>query len=65
MRSEVSNIEALVHEAFGLLLEIRGRRDASRHLAHAIHCLKMLAREGDTSQSLMVVSVRALPLSKD
>ena len=64
MRSEMTNIENLVQEAFGLLLEIRSGRDAPRHLTHAINCLKMLAREGDGERPLMLVSVRALPLTK-
>jgi hypothetical protein len=64
MEPVIALIEALVREAFGLLLEIRAQREAPQHLAQAISCLKILPREADAEEPLVLLSVRAVRIRK-
>jgi hypothetical protein len=52
----------MVREAFGLVIELRGQREAARLLSQAVAFLKMLTREGDAVALPVVVSVRAMRL---
>jgi hypothetical protein len=62
MSAQKYSIEALVRQAFGLLLEIRRRREARRLLTQAIAFLDMLVRRPDTALESVVVSVQAVRL---
>jgi hypothetical protein len=54
------SVEALVRQAFGLLLEIRGQAEAQPRLAQAIAFLKMLVEDPTTGSPPLVVSIRAV-----
>jgi hypothetical protein len=64
MRRSGNSVEFMVREAFGLVIELRGRREAPRLLSEAIAFLKMLARDASNVAPPMVVSIRALRLPK-
>jgi hypothetical protein len=64
MRRGGNSVESMVREAFGLVIELRGRHEAARLLSQAIAFLKMLTREGDAVALPVVVSVRAMHLPK-
>lgn len=54
------SVEAMVRHAFGLVLEIRSRKDAKSLLTQAISFLRLLLEEPSAQASSMVVSVRAV-----
>jgi len=54
------SVEALVRQAFALLLEIRSHPDAMRRLGQVIAFLKMLAEDPKAGFPPLVVSVRAV-----
>jgi hypothetical protein len=54
------SVEALVRQAFALLLEIRGQPEAQPRLGQAIAFLKMLAEDPKSGFPPLVVSVRAV-----
>jgi hypothetical protein len=53
-------VEAMVRQAFGLLLEIRGHPEAKPLLGQVIAFLKMLVADPTTDCPPMVVSIRAV-----
>jgi len=53
-------VEALVRQAFGLLLEIRSHPRAKPLLSQAIAFLRMLAEEPQADCPPLVVSIRAV-----
>ncbi len=57
-------IEALVRQAFGLLLEIRATRNARRSLTLAVAFLETLVRDTHTETPPVVVSVQAVRIRK-
>jgi hypothetical protein len=52
----------MAREAFGLLLELRERQDASQCLAKALAFLEVLAREKDAKAAPIVLSIRVMQL---
>ena len=54
----------MARQAFGLLLEMRERKNAHQLLAQAIAFLEMLAREKDTNAAPFMLSVRVMQLKK-
>jgi hypothetical protein len=54
----------MARQAFGLLLELRTRRNAQQLLAQAIAFLEMLARDKDVDRTPVMISVRAVQLRK-
>jgi hypothetical protein len=54
------SVEAMVRQAFGLLLEIRGQPEAKPRLGQAIAFLKMLVGDPTTGSPPTVVSIRAV-----
>lgn len=60
MSRTTPSVEALVRQAFGLLLEIRTHPEALPLLGQAIAFLKMLVEDPATGTQTMVVSVRAV-----
>ena len=55
-------LQALIREAFGLLLELRSHPEAHRLLSQAVAFLHLLVRGGDTNTPAMIVSVRVMRL---
>lgn len=53
-------IEAMVRDAFGLLLEIRGQKEAGRLLNLAIAFLKLLLCDTKAQAPPLVISVQAV-----
>ena len=53
-------VEAMVRQAFGLLLEIRSQREAKSLLAKAIAFLKLLQQDPSAEINPLVISVRAV-----
>jgi hypothetical protein len=53
-------VEALVRQAFGLLLEIRSHPEAKLLLSKAVAFLKMLIESPATDSPPLVVSIRAV-----
>jgi len=53
-------VEAMVRQAFGLLLEIRSHREAKSLLAKAIAFLKLLQQDPSAETNPLVISVRAV-----
>jgi hypothetical protein len=54
----------LIREAFGLLLELRSRREARRLLTQAVTFLRMLEHQEETGTLPVVVSVQLMHLKK-
>jgi len=60
MTRQESSLEASMQKAFGLLLELRGHRDAG-HLVHlAVAFLTMLLQDAGRTTSPVVVSVNTV-----
>ena len=55
-----SALEASIQKAFGLLLEIRGHRNAGHLLHLAVAFLRMLLQDADQTLSPFMVSIRAV-----
>ncbi len=60
MTRQESAFEASIQKAFGLLLEIRGHRDAGHLLHLAVAFLNMLLQDADPTASPVVVSIHAV-----
>jgi hypothetical protein len=60
MSRTTPSVEALVRQAFGLLLEIRSRPRAKPLLGQAIAFLNMLVENPATGSPPLVVSIRAV-----
>jgi hypothetical protein len=60
MSRSTPSVEALVRQAFGLLLEIRSRPQAQPRLGQVIAFLKMLAEDPTAGPPPLVVSIRAV-----
>jgi hypothetical protein len=60
MKRPSPSIEAMMRNAFGLLLEIRSQPGAQNLLGQAIAFLKMLAEEPAAQANPMVISVQAV-----
>jgi len=54
----------MAREAFGLLLELRERKDACQLLTQAIAFLEVLAREKEINATPIVLSIRVMQLRK-
>jgi hypothetical protein len=50
----------MTRQAFGLLLELRARRDAQHCLARAVAFLEVLARDKDGGGAPIVLSIRVM-----
>ena len=55
-------LDALVRQAFGLIIEIRHQRGAARSLALAVNFLRMMARDPSQAEPLMVLRLTVVPL---
>ena len=64
MRVAPRTTQKMARQAFGLLLEMRERKNAHQLLAQAIAFLEMLAREKDTNAAPFMLSVRVMQLKK-
>jgi len=64
MRRKTPSVEPMVREAFGLLMELRGRPEAPRLLKQALAFLQMLTQDGATSKIPVVFSVQIVSLRK-
>jgi hypothetical protein len=60
MTREESALEASIQRAFGLLLEIRGHRNAGHLLHLAVTFLNLLLRDAGRTESPVVVSIQAV-----
>ena len=60
MTRQESSLEASIQKAFGLLLEMRGHRNASHLLHLAVVFLNMLLQHGDQTASPLTVSIQAV-----
>jgi hypothetical protein len=60
MNRQESTLEASIRKAFGLLLEIRGHRDAGHLLHLAVAFLNMLLQDARQTASPFVVSIRTV-----
>jgi hypothetical protein len=60
MNRTTPSVEALVRQAFGLLLEIRSQPEAKLLLGKAIAFLAMLVQNPATGSPPLVVSIRAV-----
>ncbi len=60
MKRQESALEASIRKAFGLLLEIRGHRDAGHLLHLAVVFLNMLVKDADQTASPIMVSIRTV-----
>jgi len=54
----------MARQAFGLLLELRGREDAHQLLAKALAFLEVLVREKNVNAAPIMLSVRLMQLRK-
>ena len=64
MKTKPRSTQTMARQAFGLLLEIRGREDAHHLLAKALAFLEVLAREKDARSAPIMLSVRVMQLRK-
>ena len=60
MTRQESALEASTQKAFGLLLEIRGHRDAGHLLHLAVAFLNMLLQDAGQAASPVMVSIHAV-----
>jgi hypothetical protein len=60
MARQTPAVEAMVRQAFGLLLEIRDRREAKSLLAKAIAFLKLLQQDRTGQANPLVVTIQAV-----
>jgi len=60
MTRQKPSLEASIQKAFGLLLEIRGRRNAGHLLHLAVSFLNMLLQDADQTASPITVSIQAV-----
>jgi hypothetical protein len=64
MKSKPKTTQTLARQAFGLLLELRERRDAHQCLSKALAFLEVLAREKEIGSAPIVLSIRLMQLRK-
>ena len=60
MTRQKPSLEASIQKAFGLLLEIRGHRNAGHLLHLAVSFLNMLLQDADQPASPITVSIQAV-----
>jgi len=60
MNRQESALEVSIRKAFGLLLEIRGHRNAGHLLHLAVAFLNTLLKDADETASPVVVSIRTV-----
>jgi hypothetical protein len=60
MTRQESSLEASIQKAFGLLLEMRGHRNAGHLLHLAVVFLNMLLQHGNQTTSPVTVSIQAV-----
>ena len=60
MTRQESSLEASIQKAFGLLLEMRGHRNAGHLLHLAVVFLNMLLQHADETASPVTVSIQAV-----
>ena len=60
MTRQKPSLEASIQQAFGLLLEIRGHRNAGHLLHLAVSFLNMLLQDADQTASPITVSIQAV-----
>ncbi len=64
MKSKPNTTQTLARQAFGILLELRERRDAHQRLSKALAFLEVLAREKEVGSAPIVLSIRLMQLRK-
>lgn len=64
MKATLRTNQKMVREAFGLLLEMRERKDAHQLLTQAIAFLEVLSRAREIKAAPVVLSVRVMQLRK-
>jgi len=64
MKTQPRTTQDLARQAFGLLLELRERKNAYQLLTKALTFLEMLVRENDVKDAPMMLSVRIMQLRK-
>lgn len=64
MKTAISSAQKMTRHAFGLLLELRGRRNALQLLSQAITFLELLVREKEVDATPIMLSVRVAQLRK-
>jgi hypothetical protein len=64
MKTVVSSTQKMTRHAFGLLLELRGRRNALQLLSQAIAFLELLVHEKEVDATPIMLSVRVAQLRK-
>jgi hypothetical protein len=64
MKTEPRTTQEMARQAFGLLLELRERKNAYQLLTKAITFLEMLVRENDVKAAPIMLSVRMMQLRK-
>ena len=64
MKTASRSTQKMARQAFGLLLELRGRDDAHQLLAKALAFLEVLVREKDVNAAPIMLSVRLMQLRK-
>lgn len=60
MTRQESSLETSIQKAFGLLLKMRGHRNASHLLHLAVVFLNMLLEQADQTASSVTVSIQAV-----
>lgn len=64
MKRTLCSAQEMTRHAFGLLLELRARRNAPRLLSQAIAYLELLVREKEVDATPILLSVRVAQLRK-
>ena len=64
MKATPRTTQKMARQAFGLLLELRGRDDAHQLLTKALAFLEVLAREKDVNGAPIMLSIRVMQLRK-
>ena len=62
MAHTTPGLDALVRQAFGLIIEIRHQRGAARSLALAVNFLRMMARDPTQEAPPIVLRLTVMPL---
>ena len=65
MAHTTPGLDALVRQAFGLIIEMRHRKGAARSLALAVPYLRMLANDSSRVALPFVISVTAMPIHEN
>ena len=64
MKTAISSTQKMTRHAFGLLLELRARRNALQLLSQAIAFLELLVHEKEVNATPIMLSVRVAQLRK-